>query len=1018
VVARIRLVSGLVAKQARHRGKPGKPGGGGSLILPQTPKMTCPCSDSLQQFLGGSSTDRAAIEAHVSECPRCLTALDSLSDNSDLRRWVSRALALPAELVNDAVLARLVSDLGSASSEFLAEASSGDDEKRWPPGSLLGNYRIEREVGRGGMGVVLRAYDESLGRIVALKVLRSEGKDVRSRSRLVHEARVVARLRHDNVVTVHTVVNPPDGAPYLVMEYVEGPTVAAMIGSQGRLNPAESVAILAQVASGLEAAHVSGLIHRDIKPSNVLVDAVTGRAKITDFGLARLGSTASGLTHDGALAGTPTYMSPEQASGTSELDRRSDIYSLGVTLYEALTGEVPFRGTPHMVLRQVLDEEPRSPRLLNDKIPYDLETICLKAMAKEPGRRYQTAQELCDDLRRWKVGEPILARPVGKLERGWRWCRRNPRMAILGGTVLALFVIIAMGSSLAAALLSRERSQAERERLAAVEARERADRSARAAQEHFQLALSTLNTLITKVHQQLGDKTGTLHLRQQLTETALKDLERIAQSAQATPDIDRNLVIAHDRLGELFFLLGKTPEARREFARSRDLADSLIGAGNRDTLLRRDLAGALDKLGNLDKYAADHQGSAANYRRALSVREELVAEAPDNRLFRRDLAVSHNKLGEISLAEHDALAALAFYQQGLAETQAAGVAGDQAKFQDDLGFSYKRLGDASLSLWDLRGALGYYRQSLKAHEAWTDPGNPRWQLQISTIFERLGRVNLRLGDYDAAVAWYQKCFAGYEAQAKAEPANFEAQRNYAVGYSLLAQARRCAGDYNGTRAMFEMELSILEDLARRDPGSRQRHLDVLELFGDLAENDERAGRYADAAHWLERGMPIFEHLAKPGKRLSPALEHWKKVCLRNAAVDAIAARGLEDTTKLLAQTADLVPDLLRLRGLSLARRHLYREASDTAEQLKKTEPAEALNHMAIARIYALCAQGPDPAQKQRYLDLAADAFQEALRRSRALGQGQPLEPDLVALREHPKFRAAISQANSSASRQG
>jgi tetratricopeptide (TPR) repeat protein len=374
--------------------------------------------------------------------------------------------------------------------------------------------------------------------------------------------------------------------------------------------------------------------------------------------------------------------------------------------------------------------------------------------------------------------------------------------------------------------------------------------------------------------------------------------------------------------------------------------------------------------------------------------------------------VSHNKLGEISLAGNDAVTALAFYQQGLAETQEAGDAGDPAKFQNDLGFSYKRLGDASLTLCDLREALRYYQQSLKAYETWNDPSSPQWQLQISTIFERLGRVNLRLADYAAALGWYQKCFAGYESQAKAEPANFEAQRNHAVGYNLLATARRCAGDYAGARTMFETELHILEDLAQRDPGFRQRHLDLLEVFGSLAENDERAGRYADAAHWLERASPVFERLGKP---LSPTLERIRKDFLRDRAVYAIAARGLEDTTKVLAQKTEFVPGLLRVRGLALARRHRYREAADIAEQLRKTAPAEALSLLAIARIYALCAQGPDSAQKQHYLDLAADAFEEALRRSPALGQGQPLEPDLAPLREHPKFRAAMRQANSRAS---
>ncbi len=382
--------------------------------------MTCLPSETLQQFLNGSSPDRAAVEVHVADCAHCRSVLDRLSDNPELRRWVPRALALPTELADDPVLIRVLTDIESARTEPSPRANATRRESHWPSGHVMGQYRIEEEIGRGGMGVVLRAYDETLGRVVALKVLRSQEADARSRARLVHEAKAVAKLHHDNVVTVHAVVNPPDDAPYLVMEYLEGGTLAALIISKGRLEPEEAVTILAQVADGLETAHATGLIHRDIKPSNIIVDALSGRAKITDFGLARWAEGKSGLTQDGTLAGTPTYMSPEQARGAADLDRRSDIYSLGVTLYEALTGTVPFHGVPHMVLQQVLAEEPRPPRFLNDKIPRDLETICLKAMAKEPGRRYQTARELADDLRRWQRGESIQARPVGRLERGWR----------------------------------------------------------------------------------------------------------------------------------------------------------------------------------------------------------------------------------------------------------------------------------------------------------------------------------------------------------------------------------------------------------------------------------------------------------------------------------------------------------------------------------------------------------------------------------------------------------------------
>jgi serine/threonine-protein kinase len=183
------------------------------------------------------------------------------------------------------------------------------------------------------------------------------------------------------------------------MEYLAGPTLAHRIAAGPSLGPREAAEVVAHVADGLAAAHRAGLIHRDVKPGDIMLDTATGRAKLLDFGLARIAERPAGISQEGLLAGTPVYMSPEQAQGQARLDGRTDVYSLGMTLYEALTGEVPFRGKPHLVLQQVLAEEPRPPRRLNDAVPRDLETVCLKAIAKEPARRYQTAEDMAADLR-------------------------------------------------------------------------------------------------------------------------------------------------------------------------------------------------------------------------------------------------------------------------------------------------------------------------------------------------------------------------------------------------------------------------------------------------------------------------------------------------------------------------------------------------------------------------------------------------------------------------------------------
>src|SRR5262249_32008795 len=270
-------------------------------------------------------------------------------------------------------------------------------------------------------------------------------------NRFLREARSVAQLRHPSIVSVYG-VGREDQVPYLVSEFVQGITLADLL-SACRLSPRESARLIATIADALQYAHDKGLIDSDVKPANVMLrtEKAGGRKErkaggeageaagptlsglhplLTDFGLAKRDGGEGTVTEDGQVLGTPAYMSPEQARGeTRRVDGRSDVYSLGVILYEMLTGELPFRGTARMMVHQVLHEEPRPPRSLNRRLPRDLETICLKALAKEPQWRYQTTRDLAADLRRFLAGEPIRARPVNVWERGWRWAQRRPAVA-------------------------------------------------------------------------------------------------------------------------------------------------------------------------------------------------------------------------------------------------------------------------------------------------------------------------------------------------------------------------------------------------------------------------------------------------------------------------------------------------------------------------------------------------------------------------------------------------------------
>jgi tetratricopeptide (TPR) repeat protein len=562
----------------------------------------CPSSERLEQFLAGTLPAAVLddLAQHVRACAACQARLDTLSDNTELRQWAIRA-CLVAPQDPAAPLPPGPEDDRPTRVVGRAAETAVDVPGRWAglfeapgqPGELgrLGPYRVQAELGRGGMGIVFRAYDESLRRPVAIKVLRPELDEPRARERLLREARLAAQFRHDHVVTIHAVVSPPDRSPYLVMEYVPGPTLAALLEAEQRLEPRRAVELVVQVANGLAAAHAAGLVHRDVKPSNVLLDPATGRAKLTDFGLARGGAPASGLTQEGVLAGTPAYMSPEQAKGQADLDGRTDVYSLGVTLYEALTGAVPFRGTTAMVLQQIVQEEPRPPRQLNDAVPRDLETVCLKAMAKEPSRRYATAAELADDLRRWQRGEPVRARPAGAGERGWRWCRRNPRLAFLSAALAVVFVVGVSGIVL-------EWRRAEASAGQARTAADNADRQREEAEHNLREALDVVDRYLVRVSEhRLLNESGMQPLRRELLETASGFLRRFVASHR------------------------DNHELRGEWAR------------------------CVFRLASVTFLTEGPRPAIALYQQVLPAQQELLAEAPDDVGRRIALAMTWNNLG-------------------------------------------------------------------------------------------------------------------------------------------------------------------------------------------------------------------------------------------------------------------------------------------------------------------------------------------------------------------------------------
>lgn len=329
------------------------------------------------------------------------------------------------------------------------------------PAPVVSGFELIREIGRGGMGIVYRARHRQLDRLVALKLLHGGVlAGANERDRFLREARTGAALQHPNIVQVFQ-VGEEAGGLYLAMELVEGGNLADRLAT-GALSPHDTAVLIETLARAVSHAHDHGVIHRDLKPANVLMQGVVnggqrtedrtkqtedkrmssqssvvglqsfGIPKIADFGLARMLSDETARTISGTILGTPSYMAPEQASGRGQVGPGADVYALGSIMYECLTGRPPFRTSSTMeTLHLVETAEPVPPSRLQPTMPRDLSTICLTCLQKEPSRRYASAGALADDLRRYLDGRPIVARAVGVGERMWRWCRRNPKVAIL-----------------------------------------------------------------------------------------------------------------------------------------------------------------------------------------------------------------------------------------------------------------------------------------------------------------------------------------------------------------------------------------------------------------------------------------------------------------------------------------------------------------------------------------------------------------------------------------------------------
>lgn len=674
-------------------------------------------------------------------------------------------------------------------------------------GPSVDGYEILGVLGRGAMGVVYKARQVKLNRLVALKMLLAGAHAGPSQlARFSTEGEAVARLQHPNIVQIYE-VGEHDGLPYFSLEYADGGSLSQKIAGNPQ-PPREAAQIVEQLALAMSVAHDRNIIHRDLKPANVLL-TMDGLPKITDFGLAKRLEDDSSQTKSGTLMGTPSYMPPEQARGSaSEMGPLADLYSLGAVLYELLTGRPPFRGTTIIeTLEQVRTQEPVPPTRLQPKCPRDLETITLKCLQKEPHKRYANCEALAADLHHFLNGEPIQARPVGHIERSWRWCRRNPRVAALTAAVAVLLVAVLGSSTVIGVRHSREQDAIAATEKVAVQRKEQATEAI--AGGNYQRAQDLLRWSDPLL-------SGSADLQE-----VRSDLETLKAQVDVYAAFKQQLDSA--RFACWFGSRKQQEEGRRSCHELVGLYDKIEGRTGRGLgglpplnelqmqLFKEDVFELFLMAGLIERDLAANGGDAAERKaaqQALDWFDRAEQVVPGTRTLRNRRAQCFAQLG-------DAVAESKNIEQAKAITPTSAV--------DHFwhAFANQQRGDEALGRKDVKAAPDLFRKAIAGYAAFLQlrPDNfwgyfnwaschfklndrpdlvdaqigytacMRLRTDFAWPYNNRGAVHLRLGEHDLAVADFTAALARYQHYS-------EAHANRGLAYLALDKTDLALADFN------------------------------------------------------------------------------------------------------------------------------------------------------------------------------------------------------------------------------
>jgi serine/threonine-protein kinase len=778
-------------------------------------------------------------------------------------------------------------------------------------GQVIGNYELLGELGRGGMGVIYKARQVPLNRIVALKMIRTgELATEADRRRFQTEAEAVANLDHPHIVPIYE-VGEHQRQPYFSMKLVEGGSLAEAISRRGVedaekqhgpvCSPRLCTSLLAKVARAVHYAHQRGILHRDLKPANILLDA-QGQPHVTDFGLAKRvkaweseerdkGNTplpsavaaaaparSYALTHSGAILGTPSYMAPEQAwGGKGGVSTAADIYSLGVILYELLTGQPPFRAaTPGATLRQVLENEPVRPRVHNPQLERDVETICLKCLEKEPARRYASAAELADDLERFLNGEPIHARPVGNLERAWRWCRRNPALAMASTLAVAALVTVAVVSLVAALRLSQARQDLLAEEGETREALAEAQRQTREA-EHQRAAAEANGR--EKDHQRILAEKHAKEAERQRGEADkhAKEAERRRAEAEASFRLAHRVVedfcirLSEDRLSKF---PGLQPVQKQLLEGGLKYHQEFLKQRGEDPALRADMADTHFKVALITSVIGSKAEADAAYERAAALYQDLLRTDPDNVRLKTGLARTYINLGALREVTVDAKAALVSWEEAtILLNDLACRQPEQAEHQRLLALTYMNMGNAHRALGELDASQDSYRHALTIQEELIrlHPTSSQFQSGLAIIHVNIGVLQAATGQKAEALQSYERA---RDIQAKlflAEPKNQDLLHDLALSHRRIGHRLGLDGRPADALRSLQQGYALFEKLAKANPSVTEYQADLASSHRFFGNAYHGSGEPTKALKSYQEACTLLEKLVLLHPTLSPVV---------------------------------------------------------------------------------------------------------------------------------------------------